>query len=295
MKKILIFGGYGFIGSKLYNNLKKEFVVKRLTSLKSNSNFIKYNYSVFLKIIIGFNPDIILFLSGTSHPDYKNKDHRKDIIKSNLVLQDMLNALKNVNFKGKFFYFSTIGVYGSSNKIKVNEKNNLNPESFYTLSKQIAENQCIFFSKIYDLNINILRICSIFGPGLERQVIYKIINLILSNSKFLTFQGNKNDKREFLFVDDLIILIKKIIKSKVRNEILNVGSNKQYKIIDLVKKLQKILKTNKKIYFRNNLKSPKFAILDNSKLHKLIKTKKNFEISIGLKKTAQYYKNKIND
>ena len=65
--------------------------------------------------------------------------------------------------------------------------------------------------------------------------------------------------------------------------------------IDLVKKLQKILKTNKKIYFRNNLKSPKFAILDNSKLHKLIKTKKNFEISIGLKKTAQYYKNKIND
>ncbi len=295
MKKILIFGGYGFIGHKLYEGLKNIFVVKRYSSLKSNIYSIKYNHSNFYKIINSFRPDIIFFLSGTSHPDYRNKNHRKDLIKTNLVLQDMLNALKNNDFKGKFFYFSTIGVYGSSNKKKVNEKNKLNPESFYTLSKQLAEKQCIFFSNTFDLNINILRICSIFGPGLERQIIYKIIHLILSKSQSLSFLGNKNDKREFLFVDDLIFLIKKIIKSDIKNEIMNVGSNKHYKISELVNKLQKILKTNKQIHFKNKLKSPKFAILNNSKLNKLIKLKKNFDISIGLKKTAQYYKNKLND
>jgi UDP-glucose 4-epimerase len=295
MKKILIFGGYGFIGHKLYEGLKNIFVVKRYSSLKSNIYSIKYNHSNFYKIINSFRPDIIFFLSGTSHPDYRNKNHRKDLIKTNLVLQDMLTALKNNDFKGKFFYFSTIGVYGSSNKKKVNEKNKLNPESFYTLSKQLAEKQCIFFSNTFDLNINILRICSIFGPGLERQIIYKIIHLILSKSQSLSFLGNKNDKREFLFVDDLIFLIKKIIKSDIKNEIMNVGSNKHYKISELVNKLQKILKTNKQIHFKNKLKSPKFAILNNSKLNKLIKLKKNFDISIGLKKTAQYYKNKLND
>ena len=295
MKKILIFGGYGFIGHKLYEGLKNIFVVKRYSSLKSNIYSIKYNHSNFYKIINSFRPDIIFFLSGTSHPDYINKNHRKDLIKTNLVLQDMLTALKNNDFKGKFFYFSTIGVYGSSNKKKVNEKNKLNPESFYTLSKQLAEKQCIFFSNTFDLNINILRICSIFGPGLERQIIYKIIHLILSKSQSLIFLGNKNDKREFLFVDDLIFLIKKIIKSDIKNEIMNVGSNKHYKISELVNKLQKILKTNKQIHFKNKLKSPKFAILNNSKLNKLIKLKKNFDISIGLKKTAQYYKNKLND
>tara|TARA_B100001093_G_scaffold148985_1_gene141724 strand:+ start:248 stop:1135 length:888 start_codon:yes stop_codon:yes gene_type:complete len=295
MKKILIFGGYGFIGHKLYEGLKNIFVVKRYSSLKSNIYSIKYNHSNFYKIINSFRPDIIFFLSGTSHPDYRNKNHKKDLIKTNLVLQDMLTALKNNDFKGKFFYFSTIGVYGSSNKKKVNEKNKLNPESFYTLSKQLAEKQCIFFSNTFDLNINILRICSIFGPGLERQIIYKIIHLILSKSQSLSFLGNKNDKREFLFVDDLIFLIKKIIKSDIKNEIMNVGSNKHYKISELVNKLQKILKTNKQIHFKNKLKSPKFAILNNSKLNKLIKLKKNFDISIGLKKTAQYYKNKLND
>ena len=295
MKKILIFGGYGFIGHKLYEGLKNTFVVKRYSSLKSNIYSIKYNHSNFYKIINSFRPDIIFFLSGTSHPDYRNKNHKKDLMKTNLVLQDMLNALKDNDFKGKFFYFSTIGVYGSSNKKKVNEKDKLNPESFYTLSKQLAEKQCIFFSNTFDLNINILRICSIFGPGLERQIIYKIIHLILSKSQSLIFLGNKNDKREFLFVDDLIFLIKKIIKSDIKNEIINVGSNKHYKISELVKKLQKILKTNKRIQFKDKLKPPKFAILDNSKLNKFIKLKRNFDISVGLKKTAQYYKKKFND
>ena len=122
MKKILIFGGYGFIGHKLYEGLKNIFVVKRYSSLKSNIYSIKYNHSNFYKIINSFRPDIIFFLSGTSHPDYRNKNHRKDLIKTNLVLQDMLTALKNNDFKGKFFYFSTIGVYGSSNKKKLMKK-----------------------------------------------------------------------------------------------------------------------------------------------------------------------------
>ena len=116
MKKILIFGGYGFIGEKLYLSLKKIYNVKRYSSTKSKK--IKYNYKSFFKIIKNTKSNIIFFLSGTSHPDYNNKNHIKDLKKTNLVIQDMLSALKNNNFKGKFFYFSTIGVYGSSLKKK---------------------------------------------------------------------------------------------------------------------------------------------------------------------------------
>ena len=294
MKSILIFGGYGFIGEKLYFNLKKTYKIKRYTSKKS-LNKITYNYKTFYNIIKNTKPDIIFFLSGTTHPDYKNINHIKDIKKTNIVIQDMLNALKKNNFIGKFFFFSTIGVYGSSIKKKVNEKNNVNPESFYTLSKQIAENQCLFFSKNYRLNIIILRICSIFGPDLNRQIIYKIIRSILSRSNDISLLGNKEDKREFLFIDDLVFLLKKIIKLNINQGIFNIGSNKQYKIFDLVNKIQNILKTKKKILFVNKLKSPSFALLDNAKLNKFVKIKKKFNINIGLKKTALYYKKKFND
>ena len=293
MKKILIFGGYGFIGEKLYLSLKKIYNVKRYSSTKSKK--IKYNYKSFFKIIKNTKPNIIFFLSGTSHPDYNNKNHIKDLKKTNLVIQDMLSALKNNNFKGKFFYFSTIGVYGSSLKKKVDENEKINPESFYTLSKEMAEKQCIFFSKNYKLNIIILRICSIFGPGLNRQIVYKIIYSLLSSSKTIKLLGNKTDKREFLFIDDLILILKKIIKINIKSGIFNIGSNKQYKIYDIINKLKVILRIDKKIFFFNEIKSPNFALLDNSKLNRIINIKRKFDINYGLNKTAQFYKKKIND
>jgi len=175
MKKVLIFGGYGFIGNNLYLELKKNYMVSRYTSTQNYKNKILYNYKNFFKVIKNLKPDIIFFLSGTSNPDYKDQKYLNDLKKTNLVLQSLMFSLKVLNFKGKIFYFSSIGVYGSNISSVVSEKKSLNPESFYALSKIIAEEQCKFFTKKYNLNINILRICSIFGPGLKRQIIYKII------------------------------------------------------------------------------------------------------------------------
>ena len=289
MKKILIFGGYGFIGNNLYFDLEKKYKVLRYTSIKKNGKKIKYNYKNFSKIINNFNPNIIFFFSGTSHPDYKNKYHLKDFKKTNLVLQNLLNALKSNNFKGKLFFLSTIGVYGSSLKSQVKENDITKPESFYTLSKIIAEQQCKFFADNFNMNINILRICSVFGPGLKRQIIYEIIKQCLSKPNNIKFYGNENNKREFLYIEDLILILKKIMVSKINNQTINIGSNKQYKIIEIVNKVQFFLKKRKKVMFLDNLKAPKLPLLNNNKLYKLIKLTKKFDIDIGLKKTILFY------
>lgn len=291
MKKVLIFGGYGFIGNNLFNELKQKYIVKRYTSFKNQKkNRIKYNYKNFFEIIKNFKPDVVFFLSGTSNPDYSNKKYLIDLKKTNLILQSLLYALKNFKFKGKMFFFSSIGVYGSSSKKKVNEENILNPESFYTLSKLIAEKQCDFFRNHFNLNINILRICSIFGPNLRRQIIYKIIKKVNEKNKIIKLLGNINDKRELLFIEDLIIIIKKLMLSNVKKQTLNIGSNKQFFIKDIVNKVLKISKKNKKVYFLNKIKTPKLGLLNNKKLHKYIKFKKNLNLDLGLKKTFLYYK-----
>lgn len=291
MKKILIFGGYGFIGKKLYNELKKENKVFRYTSLqKLNKNKIKYNYFNFLKIIKKNKPDIIFFLSGTSNPNYSYKSHLYDLKKSNLILQSLLFVLKNIEFTGKMFFFSSIGVYGSSKNKKVSENDKLNPESFYALSKVIAEEQCKFYQTNFKLNINILRVCSIFGPGLKRQIIYKIIKEIQSKKKEITFLGSKKDKREFLYVDDLVQILKKLITSKINKQTLNIGSNKQYFIYEIIKKIIHYSKIEKKVKFLNSINTPKLPILNNSRLYKLINIKKKYDLNYGLKKTYIYYK-----
>ena len=188
------------------------------------------------------------------------------------------------------FFFSSIGVYGSSKSKKVREQDKLNPESFYALSKVIAEEQCKFYQTNFKLNINILRVCSIFGPGLRRQIIYKIIKEIQSKKKEIIFLGGKKDKREFLYVDDLVQILKKLISSKINKQILNIGSNKQYFIFDIIKKIIHFNKSQKKVKFLNSINTPKLPILDNSKLYKLINIKKKYDLNYGLKKTYLYYK-----
>ena len=283
MKRVLIFGGYGFIGSHLYEELKKKYKVFRYTATKKKK--IKYNYKNFYKLVRVIRPHIIFFLSGTSNPDYNNKNYLIDFKKTNLVLQSLLFSLKENNFKGKLFYFSTIGVYGSNKLKTVKEKNETNPESFYTLSKSLAEKQCEFFSNNFNLNIIILRVCSIFGPRLKRQIIYKIIKELKNNKKNLELSGKLTDKREFLFVSDLIVILKKLINSKVKNETLNIGSNKQYFIKDIIKVIQKLLNKNKSVTFLNKINTPILPLLNNKKLYKFIKTQKKFDIEDGLKKT----------
>ena len=222
MKKILIFGGYGFIGSKLYEKLKISHDVKRYSSLKKNKNFINYSYKNFLKIIKKFNPDIIMFLSGTTNVDYKNIFHLKDIKKINIPLQNILNAIRVLNFKGKFFFFSSIGVYGTGSNKKVTEKTRARPESLYALAKVNGENQCKFYREKFKININILRLCSIFGPGLKKQIIYKIIKFFLSDRKEINLLGSKNDKREFLYIDDLYKIIRKMIFLDIKTSNLHL-------------------------------------------------------------------------
>lgn len=290
MKKIIIFGGYGFIGSHLYKNLKKKYSVIRYSSFNKNKNFVKYNYKNFSKIFKDFKPDIVFFLSGTTMPDYFDKYHLKDLNKTNYVLQNLLFSLSKINFQGKFFFFSTIGVYGTNNSYSAKESSSTNPESFYTLSKVIAERQCKFFSSRFNMNINVLRICSIFGPGLKKQIIYKIIKSTLSKKKNIELLGSKNDKREFLFINDLIYLLNKIMKSSIKKKLINVGSGKQYKIGDIVKKILNIQNIKKKVIFRNTIKAPRLPLLNNSEVKKLIKIKYEFSIESGLKETFNYVK-----
>ena len=102
--------------------------------------------------------------------------------------------------------------------------------------------------------------------------------------------GSKNDKREFLFINDLIYLLNKIMKSNIKKNLINVGSGKQYKIADIVKKILNIQNIKKKVIFRNTIKAPRLPLLNNSELKKLIKIKYEFSIESGLKETFNYVK-----
>lgn len=296
MKTVLIFGGYGFVGNELYKYLiSNNFKVFRYTSQKKifNNNRIKYTLNNFKKLIKKHNPNNIFFLSGNSYPLFSKNDHLLDIKKNNIILQNFLEAAKQSGFEGKIIYASSIGVYGSIKKKSVKENcTNLNPESYYALSKINAEQQCLFYSKNFKLNIIILRLCSIFGEGLKRQVIFDLIKKIISKEKIINMKGTVLDAREMMHVKNLVKIFFLIIKSKIKTGIYNVGTNRQIKIIDVINYLKKKEKNKKKIIFTSEFKFPNFAKLDITKINKALKIKIKFNFFKDLDTTIKYWKNR---
>ena len=291
--KIIIFGGNGFIGKHLskYLKQKKNFVKvfgnKKFS--KSGVNLIDYNKKNFKNIIKKISPDVVIFLSGNSYPNNTLNDEMYDFKTNNNILQQLLAALAENKFKKLFIYTSSIAVYGSVKKNQfVNENFKLNPKSFYALSKIIAEKQIEYFTKNYNFKSIVLRLSSIYGPGLKRQVIYKILNQSLS-SKSIKLFGNSKDQRQFLYIKDCIIMIEKLIKIRTWGfNLYNLSGGKKIKIIDIIKISIKLLKKNVVYKLNNKIKSPFLPALSNKKLLSKIGPIKFTNIKNGLKETLNW-------
>ena len=294
--RVVIFGGNGFIGKHLVESLRKQkknkiFVYGNKSYSVKGPNLIKYNESNFERIIKKNKPNVIFFLSGNSYPNNTINDDIYDFKSSNLVIQELLTALKKTSYKHLFFYTSSIAVYGSVNiKKSVNEKYLLNPESPYGISKLIAEKQIEYFSKKTKFKSIVLRLSSIYGPGLSRQIIYDIIKGIMVNDKMF-LKGSIIDSRQFLYVKDCVKIFKYLINKKHEKfTIFNIASGKKIKIFKITNLIKNILKKKIEIKFLDKLKSPSLPALSNLKLIKKI-GKINFtSFEIGLLETLDWIK-----
>jgi dTDP-glucose 4,6-dehydratase len=319
MKKVIVTGGLGFIGSNLIDLLlKKKFYVinidkktysSNLYNTKEFTNSKKYRFikldikdKKFKEILFKFKPVGVFNLAAETHVD-RSIDNPGSFIQSNIVgVYNLLESFKNFSKKNKskLIHISTDEVYGDILTGRSHERYPYMPSSPYAASKAASDHLVSSYVRTYNLPAIITNCSNNYGPKQHpEKLIPKLIYNILNN-KSLPIYGKGKNSREWIYVmDHCEALFKVFLKGKV-GEFYNIGSNKNMNNLEVTKELLK--KSNKLIKLGNNVKI-KFVkdrpghdiryALNSNKIKKELGWKPKTDFSKGLKLTFDwYYKNK---
>ena len=322
MKKFLVTGGSGFIGSNLVKFLlKKSYFVINIDRLSYSANpynlknIIKNKKYKFFKadikdqvliynILSRFKPDGIFNLAAETHVD-RSIDDPKNFINSNILgVYNLIEVLRKFSRKYKkkikLIHISTDEVYGDIKKQKrSDEKSSYNPSSPYSASKASADHLVKSFVKTYKLPAIISNCCNNYGPNqFPEKLIPKLIYNILNNKPLPLYGGGKNS-REWIHVNDHCEALLKIFNKGKIGECYNVGSNQNIENLEIAKKLLKIsknklLKLNKKskIKFVKDRPGHDFRYaLNSKKILKKLNWKAKISLNVGLSQTFDWYSN----
>ena len=321
MKKIIVTGGLGFIGSNLIELLlKKKFKVLNIDKVSYSSNFYntkEYNKNKnykFIKCSLGnqkkllnilkkFKPNCIFNLAAETHVD-RSIDGPKNFIDSNIYgVFSLLEACKKflkIKKNFKLIHISTDEVYGDIPKGRSKETDKYKPSSPYAASKASSDHLVFSYIRTFNIPAIITNCSNNFGPKQHpEKLIPKIIYNILHN-KVLPIYGKGLNIREWIYVEDHCDALLKIFQKGKLGNFYNIGSNINLKNKDLVKKILKITKLKIKIGKNVKIKFVKDRpghdvrySLNNNKINKNINWKSKTSLNEGLKKTILWYLNNI--
>ena len=318
MKKIIVTGGSGFIGSNLINFLikKKNFVINldKLTyssNKYSNSLRTKKNYKLIkvdivnknklIKIIKKYKPKAIFNLAAETHVD-RSIDGPKKFIHTNIngtfSLLETLRYLQKNNISPKLIHISTDEVYGDIKEgLRSDENHRYEPSSPYSASKASADHLVKSYIRTYKLKAVISNCCNNYGPyQFPEKLIPKMISNIFNNKELPIYAKGRNS-REWIHVEDHCDALYNLFLKGKNGESYNVGSGINLKNIDLVKKILKIFKRMKfKIGSKSKIKFVKDRpghdfryALNSKKIFKKLKWKPKISFDKGLRDTINWY------
>ena len=307
MKRTLITGAAGFLGSHLVNKFLNEghFVIgmdnlitgnlKNIEEFSKNSNFEFHNHDVSKFVQIDGELDYILHFASPASPiDYLN--YPIQTLKANAIGGYNALGLAKKN-KAKFLLASTSEVYGDPLEHPQKETyygnvNPIGPRSIYDEAKRFIESMTISYHKYHKIDVSIFRIFNTYGPRMkinDGRVLPTFIKQASKNIN-LTINGTGNQTRSFCYVDDLLDGIYKLMHTRYSLPI-NLGNDDEVNMKYVAKKIISFLNSKSKIIFRKLPKDDPLKRKPDLKLaKKILNWQPKINNEIGFKLLIDYYK-----
>lgn len=295
-KNCLVTGAAGFIGSHMVDFLlSKNYHVVGIDNLKNGSLnnikkaktndkfvFFKKDFSNIKKKDLPKKIDYIFHFAGIGSILPSIENPMKYIDNNCFKTIKLLEFLRRNNFKiKKFVYAASSSCYGLFSK-KTSEKTKISLEHPYAFSKYIGEQSSLFWSKIYKIPVISIRIFNAYGlrfktTGAYGSVLGVFLRQKLSNYP-LTICGDGTQRRDYIFVSDVVSAFYLAAKSKFQNKIYNLGYGKP----ETIKKMAELIsKKDSKIPMRKGEPFATHANID--KIKKELKWKPKVSFNEGMK------------
>lgn len=324
MKKILITGGAGFIGShvirlfvnkypdiQIFNLDKLTYAgnLENLTDIETSPNytFIKGDIvddSFIQNLFQDYQFDGVVHLAAESHVD-RSISNPTEFIYTNIVgTVNLLNAAKHTwkdNFEGKrFYHISTDEVYGSlGDEGLFTEETAYDPHSPYSASKASSDHLVRAYHDTFGLPVVLTNCSNNYGPNQFPEKLLPLFIHNIKNNKPLPVYGKGENVRDWLYVEDHANAIDLVFFKGKIGETYNIGGNNEWTNIDLIHLLCKIMddKLNREkdtsvkliTYVKDRAGHDLRYAIDSSKIQKELGWEPSLIFEQGLEKTVDWY------
>lgn len=311
MKKVLVTGGGGFIGSHLVEKLvQKGCKVRAFVRYNSNSSWGWLDNAPCKDSIDVISGDIrdsdivrnamrdvdtvfhLAALIGIPYSYVSPEAYVETNIRGSL---NIFQAAKELGVK-KIVHTSTSEIYGTAQFVPIHEQHPVNPQSPYAATKSAADFLGLSFFRSFELPVAVVRPFNTYGPRQScRAIIPTIITQILSGNKKIRL-GALSPTRDLTYVEDTVDgFICAGESSSSVGEIINLGNNSEISVGDLAHLIAKIMDVKITIEEDPQRKRPKKSevdrlLADNAKAKKLLKWSPKYDLEQGLKKTVTWFK-----
>jgi len=305
-KKVIIYGGGGFIGShiaeELLNNGYEVTVFDKLYFDKGNisafRNRIKiiegdfYNEKDINKSLKGH--DIVFHLVSSTLPASSNLNPSYDVETNLIATLKLLDKCREYRTSKVIFISSGGTVYGVPEKIPTPESYSGNPICSYGIVKKTIEDYLYMYNKLYGLDYYVFRLANPFGerqnPFVAQGVIPVFLMKILKRET-IHIWGDGNIVRDYIYIKDAVDCLLKSLITKSEKKLFNLGSGRGYSLNKLLGYMGEITGLKPKIKYQHgrDVDVP-VNILNSNLAKKVFKWKPGTEIKKGIYKTYYYLK-----